>query len=84
MLHEFVHACVLKFFEKDALSLQSPQITFTRTTIGSDFGPVTAEVVILKFLKEEAEEKTVLLVSHGESTMRSADEILAMEGGRIS
>ncbi len=42
------------------------------------------EAVILKSLKEEAKEKTVLLVSHRESTMRIADEILAMEGGRIS
>lgn len=42
------------------------------------------EAVILKSLKEEAEEKTVLLVSHRESTMRIADEILAMESGRIS
>ena len=42
------------------------------------------EAVILKSLKEEAKEKTVLLVSHRESTMRIADETLAMEGGRIS
>ncbi len=42
------------------------------------------EAVILKSLKEETKEKTVLLVSHRESTMRIADEILAMEGGRIS
>ncbi len=42
------------------------------------------EAVILKSLKEEAMEKTVLLVSHRESTMRIADEILAMEEGRIS
>ncbi|MBR7020960.1 MAG: ABC transporter ATP-binding protein [Lachnospiraceae bacterium] len=42
------------------------------------------EAVILKSLKEEAGEKTVLLVSHRESTMRIADEILTMERGRIS
>ena len=42
------------------------------------------EAVILKSLREEAKEKTVLLVSHRESTMRIADEILTMEGGRIS
>ncbi|MCR5354320.1 MAG: ABC transporter ATP-binding protein/permease [Lachnospiraceae bacterium] len=42
------------------------------------------EAVILKSLKEEAEEKTVVLVSHRESTMRIADKIIAMEGGRIS
>ncbi len=42
------------------------------------------EAVILKSLKEESKEKTVILVSHRESTMRIADDILAMEGGRIS
>lgn len=42
------------------------------------------EAVILKSLKEEAREKTVLLVSHRESTMRIAEKTLAMEGGRIS
>ncbi len=42
------------------------------------------EAVILKSLKEEAKEKTVLLVSHRQSTVRIADEILTMEGGRIS
>ena len=42
------------------------------------------EAVILKSLKDEAKEKSVLLVSHRQSTMRIADEILAMEGGRIS
>lgn len=42
------------------------------------------EAVILKSLKEEAKDKTILLVSHRESTMRIADEIRAMEGGRVS
>jgi ATP-binding cassette subfamily C protein len=42
------------------------------------------EAVILKSLKEEAKEKTILLVSHRESTMRIAEKVLAMEGGRIS
>ena len=42
------------------------------------------EAVILKSLKEEAKEKTVLLVSHRESTMRIADRIMKMEGGRIT
>ncbi|WP_026489993.1 amino acid ABC transporter ATP-binding/permease protein [Butyrivibrio sp. XBB1001] len=42
------------------------------------------EAVILKSLKEEGREKTVLLVSHRESTMRIAEKTLAMEGGRIS
>ncbi|MBO6166234.1 MAG: hypothetical protein J6O17_07720 [Eubacterium sp.] len=40
------------------------------------------EAVILKSLKEEAKEKTILLVSHRKSTMRIADDILAMEGGQ--
>ena len=39
------------------------------------------EAVILKSLKEEAEEKTILLVSHRESTMQIAEKVLAMEGG---
>ncbi len=42
------------------------------------------EAVILKSLKEYAKEKTVLLVSHRQSTMRIADETLSMDGGRIS
>ena len=37
------------------------------------------EAVILKSLKEEAKEKTVLLVSHRESTMRIADEKYVMD-----
>ena len=36
------------------------------------------EAVILKSLKEESAEKTVLLVSHRESTMRIAEKTLAM------
>lgn len=42
------------------------------------------EAVILRSLKEEVKDKTVLLVSHRESTMRIASETLEMEGGRIS
>lgn len=42
------------------------------------------EAVILKSLKEEAEGKTVVLVSHRKSTVRIADEIIAMEDGRVS
>jgi ATP-binding cassette subfamily C protein len=42
------------------------------------------EAVILKSLKEEAKEKTVMLVSHRESTTRIADSVLTMKGGRIS
>ena len=41
------------------------------------------EAVILRSLKEEAKEKTILLVSHRESTMRIAERTLAMEGGRM-
>ena len=36
------------------------------------------ESVILKALKEEASEKTVVLVSHRKSTMGIADEVLQM------
>jgi len=42
------------------------------------------EAVVLKSLKESAKEKTVLLVSHRQSTMRIADEVIAMDGGRFS
>lgn len=42
------------------------------------------EAVILKSLKEESEDKTILLVSHRQSTMRIADEIHSMDGGRLS
>ena len=36
------------------------------------------EAVILKALKEEAKDKTVLLVSHRKSTVRVADVEIAM------
>jgi len=42
------------------------------------------EAVILKSLKEASEDKTILLVSHRESTMRIADEVHSMDGGRLS
>ncbi|MCR5655546.1 MAG: ABC transporter ATP-binding protein/permease [Lachnospiraceae bacterium] len=42
------------------------------------------EAIILKALKEEAKEKTVLLVSHRPSTMCIADSVLEMDGGRVS
>lgn len=47
------------------------------------------EVVILKSLKEEREDKTVVLVSHRQSTMRIADIVYSMENlsstvGRMS
>ena len=42
------------------------------------------EVVILKSLREEKEDKTVVLVSHRESTMRIADRTYSVENGRMS
>lgn len=42
------------------------------------------EAVILKSLKEEKEDKTVLLVSHRQSTMRIADTVYDLENGRMS
>lgn len=42
------------------------------------------EAVILKALKEEKEDKTVLLVSHRQSTTRIADKVYSVENGRMS
>ena len=42
------------------------------------------EGVILKALKEEARDKTVVLVSHRQSTMGICDTIYEMDAGRIS
>lgn len=42
------------------------------------------EGMILKALKESREDKTIVLVSHRESTMNLADVIYEMENGRIS
>lgn len=42
------------------------------------------ESVILKSLKQEKGEKTIVLVSHRQSTMRIADEIRTMDSGRLS
>lgn len=42
------------------------------------------EGIILKLLKESAEKKTVVLVSHRVSTMNVADVVYEMENGRIS
>lgn len=42
------------------------------------------EAVILKALREEQEDKTVVLVSHRQSTMRIADVIYSVEHGRMS
>ncbi len=40
---------------------------------------MTQETVILKSLKQEASKKTILLVSHRESTLRITDDNLVME-----
>lgn len=42
------------------------------------------EAVILKSLHEERRGKTVILVSHRESTMRIADKVYSVEHGRMS
>ena len=42
------------------------------------------EGIILKSLKESAEKKTVVLVSHRVSTMNVADVVYEMENGRVS
>ena len=42
------------------------------------------EGIILKSLKESAEEKTIVLVSHRVSTMNVADVVYEMKNGRIS
>lgn len=42
------------------------------------------EAVILKSLKEASAGKTVVLVSHRKSTVRIADSVISMEGGRLS
>ncbi len=41
------------------------------------------EAVILKSLREERDGKTVLLVSHRQSTMRIADQVYSVEQGRM-
>lgn len=42
------------------------------------------EGIILKSLRESAEKKTIVLVSHRKSTMNAADIVYEMENGRIS
>ena len=42
------------------------------------------EGIILKSLKETSEEKTVVLVSHRDSTMNIADQVFEMDNGRLS
>ena len=42
------------------------------------------EAIILKSLKEERDNKTVVLVSHRQSTMRIVDKVYSVENGRMS
>ncbi|MCM1466758.1 MAG: thiol reductant ABC exporter subunit CydC [Alistipes sp.] len=42
------------------------------------------EAVILKSIREECEDRTVVLVSHRQSTMRIADRVYSVENGRMS
>ena len=42
------------------------------------------EAIILKSLKEERANKTVVLVSHRQSTMRIVDKVFSVEHGRVS
>ena len=42
------------------------------------------EAIILKSLREEKQDKTVVLVSHRPSTMRIADQVYSVEHGRMS
>ena len=42
------------------------------------------EGVILKAVKEECRDKTVLLVSHRASTMAVANTVYSIESGRVS
>ena len=42
------------------------------------------EAVILRSLKEEGRDKTVVLVSHRASTMRIAGRVYSVEHGRMS
>ena len=42
------------------------------------------EAVILKSLKEASAGKTIVLVSHRKTTVRIADSVISMEGGRLS
>lgn len=42
------------------------------------------EGIILKSIRESRENRTVVLVSHRQSTMNVADEVYEMENGRVS
>ena len=60
---------------------ECPLILFDEPTSNLDS---LNEGIILKSLKESAEKKTVVLVSHRVSTMNVADVVYEMENGRIS
>ena len=64
-----------------ALAQQTPVLLFDEPTSNLDS---LNEGVILKALKEEQKDKTVVLVSHRESTMRIADCVCSVENGRMS
>ena len=59
----------------------APMILMDEPTSNLDF---LNEGIILKSLKESADKKTVVLVSHRKSTMNVADVVYEMENGRIS
>ena len=42
------------------------------------------EAIILKFLYEERNGKTIVLVSHRKSSMRMVDRVYSVENGRMS
>ncbi len=42
------------------------------------------EAEILKVLKEQQKDKTIILVSHRQSTMKIADRVIRMKEGRAS
>ena len=42
------------------------------------------EAILLKSLREEKQDRTVVLVSHRPSTMRIADKVYSVEHGRMS
>lgn len=42
------------------------------------------EAIIFKSLREQKQDKTVVLVSHRQSTMRVADKVYSVEHGRMS
>ena len=57
---------------------------FTESTWRNRNLDLLNEGIILKALKEYAENKTIVLVSHSESTMNIADVVYEMDNGRLS